>query len=113
MNATDGVNGPKNPPGITCLSYWCHRNFTRMHQKKDLHKQHKTKYFGGHWSNETTQIHFKNLINESTLLFNSTFCQAQGQGQRQRQMSKLDPEVGVVVGQPTTTTHPPTTTNFF
>ena len=38
------------------------------------------------------------------------YCQAQGQGQgqsqRQRQTSKLDPEVGIVMGWPTT--HPPT-----
>ena len=26
-------------------------------------------------------------------------CQAQGQGQGQRQTSKLDPEVGVVIGE--------------
>ena len=30
------------------------------------------------------------------------YCQDQGQGQRQRQMSKLDPEVGSVMGWPTT-----------
>ena len=31
-------------------------------------------------------------------LFFVHFCQAQGQGQRQRQTSKLDPEVGFVMG---------------
>ena len=39
----------------------------------------------------------------------SYYCQAQGQGQSQSQSqkSKLDPEVGVVMGWPTH--HPPTT----
>ena len=44
------------------------------------------------------------------------YCQAQGQGQgqgqsqSQSQKSKLDPEVGVVMGWPT---HPPTTGQLF